>query len=367
MPLDVSKPRPDPDQLLRQVQAEEEYQRRGHLKIFLGYTSGVGKSFRMLDEGRRRHERGEDVVVGAIQQVTSLDVQRILQHMEIIPLKRIGVAEVMDLELILSRHPRVCLVDGLAYDNPPGSRHSSRWQDVEQLLEFGISVIGTVNLGYIEEYREQVASIRGRKARETIPVSFVYKADEIEVVDAPPEHCLERTGHASGGQSATADQQRLSELRETALILAADVVDRQLESYLERHGVQQLWGAQERVLVCITPRFNARKMIESGARNADRFHGELLVVYVNEPDLTPAERQTLDVNLAVALQANAHIELLDGEDPIDTIMDFARAHGVTQIFIGHSSHESWWERVRGGFVDRLIREAEGIDVRVFPN
>ena len=363
---DTDTIRRDPEELLRQVQAEEEYAKRGRLKIFLGYTSGVGKSFRMLDEGRRRHARGEDVVVGAIQPVHSCDVQPLLECMEIIPLKGSHGAEMMDLNLILSRHPQVCLVDGLAYDNPPGSRHSKRWQDVEHLLEAGICVITTVNLQYIEEFRDQVERITGRRATETIPLSFVDKADEIEIVDAPPEHCLERTTDTNPEQAATA-QQKLSELRELALLLAADVVDRQLESYLERHGLQQLWGAQERVLVCMTPRFAATRMIESGRRNADRFHGELFVAYVNEPDLNSAEREILETNLAVARQLNAHIELLDGEDPIDTIMNFARAHGITQIFIGHSSHESWWHRLRGSFVDRLIREAEGIDVRVFPN
>jgi two-component system, OmpR family, sensor histidine kinase KdpD len=258
-------------------------------------------------------------------------------------------------------------VDGLAYDNARGSPHTQRWQDVEQLLDSGISVIATVNLQYIEEYREQVASITGRRAAETIPLAFVNKADEIEVVDAPPEHCLERFGASETGAAATTNQQRLSELREAALILAADVVDRQLESYLERHGLQQLWGAQERILVCVTPRFNARKMIESGRRNADRFHGELIVTYVNEPNLTSAERETLEANLSVARRLGAHIELLDGEDSIRTIMDFARSHGITQIFVGHSSRETWRQHLHGTFVDRLIRKAEGIDVRVFPN
>jgi len=206
MPLGVSKARPDPDLLLRRVQAEEEYERRGRLKIFLGYTSGVGKSFRMLDEGRRRHERGEDVVVGALQPVTSSDVQRVLQHMEIIPMKTLGGSAVMDIDLILSRHPRVCLVDGLAYDNPPGGRHAKRWQDVEELLEAGISAIGTVNLQYIEEYQDQVASITGRRATESIPLSFVNQADEIEVVDAPPEHCLELTSLTSPDDAAMASQ-----------------------------------------------------------------------------------------------------------------------------------------------------------------
>jgi two-component system sensor histidine kinase KdpD len=358
--------RPDPEQLLRQVEAEEEHQRLGRLKIFLGYTSGVGKSFRMLDEGRRRHARGEDVVVGAIQPVVSSDVKQLLESMEVIPLKGREGAQAMDLDLILCRRPEVCLVDGLAYGNPPESRNRKRWQDVEYLLKAGISVITTVNLQYIEELGDKIEKITGRRATETIPLNFVHQADEIEVVDAPPEHCLERTPESSSEEAATR-QSKLSECRELALLLAADVVDRQLETYLEQHGLQQLWGAQERVLVCITPRFDATKMLESGQRNADRFHGELFVAYVNEPDLNPAERATLERNLEMARRLNAHIELLDGGDAIDTLMDFSRKHGITQIFMGHSSHESWWHRLRGSFVDRLIRDAEGIDVRVFPN
>ena len=363
----LSGTRPDPEALLRQVQAAEEYERRGRLKIFLGYASGVGKSFRMLDEGRRRHERGEDVVVGATQAVTSLEVQRLLQNMEIIPQKRADGVEVIDVDLIVNRHPQVCLVDGLAYDNPPSCPRAKRWQDVERLLDAGISVIATVNLQHIEKYREQAEKLTGKRVTETVPWSFVNTANEIEVVDASPEDCLERVSYTSPRDAATATQQQLSELREIALILAADVVDRQLESYLEQNGIRQRWGAQERILVSVSPRRDATKMIESGRRNADRFHGELFVVYVAEPNLTPAERQTLEANLAVARKLNAQIEVLEGEDLIQAIMDFARTHLINQIFIGHGTHQKWQHRLRGSFVDRLIREAEGIDVRVFPH
>jgi two-component system, OmpR family, sensor histidine kinase KdpD len=356
--------RPDPEHLLRQVQAEEEYRRRGRLKIFLGYAPGVGKSFRMLDEGRRRRARGEDVVVGAIQPVAPPAVQEILRQLQVIPLKMGDGVPIIDVDAILRRRPQVCLVDGLAYDNPPASAHAKRWQDVQQLLTAGVSVIGTVNLQFIEELRDDVERITGKEVNDTIPLAFVKMADEIEVVDAPPELCQE--GGFADGQGATA-QQRLSELREMALLLAADVVDHQLERYLERHGIEQLWGAQERVLVCVTPRVNAAAMIESGRRNADRFHGELFVLYVKEPDLTPQDQAALDANLALARKLNAHVNLLDSEEPIQAVIEFARQHGVTQIFIGHSSHEHWWHRFWGSFVDRLIREAEGIDVRVFPN
>jgi two-component system, OmpR family, sensor histidine kinase KdpD len=358
--------RPDPEHLLRQVQADEECCKRGRLKIFLGYAPGVGKSFRMLDEGRRRRARGEDVVVGAIQPNAAPAVKDILRQMEVIPLKTVDGVPMIDVDAILRRHPQVCLVDGLAYDNPPASKHAKRWQDVQQLLASGVSVIGTVNLQFIEELRDRVERITGKEVNDTIPLRFVNMADEIEVVDAPPERCQDGgfMGKADHGASS---QQRLTELREMALLLAADVVDHQLERYLERHGIVQVWGAHERILVCVTPRISAAPMIESGRRNADRFHGELFVVYVNELELTAKDRMALDANLSLARKLNARVHLLDSEEPIQAVMDFARQHGITQIFIGHSSHEHWWHRLRVSFVDRIIREAEGIDVRVFPN
>ncbi|MGH9328015.1 MAG: hypothetical protein ACRD2B_15205 [Terriglobia bacterium] len=358
--------RPDPEQLLRRVQAEEEFLRRGHLKIFLGYASGVGKSFRMLDEGRRRHKRGEDVVVAAIQPVTTYEAQELLKRLEIIPVKVREGVPMMDMDAILRRHPQVCLVDGLAYDNPPSAPHAKRWQDVDQILTSGISVIGTVNLQYIEELRGEVERITGKEVSDTIPLSFVKMADEIEVVDAPAELLLERGGQEVVSDGRTHREQMLSELREIALLLAADVVDHQRESYLQRQGVAPLFGAHERILVCVTPRASAGPMIESGRRNADRFHSDLLVVYVNEPDLKPKERGTLEANLSLARKIGAQIHVLESEEPMHAVMDYARQHGVTQIFIGHSTHESWWHRLWGGFVDRLIREAQDMDVRVFP-
>ena len=351
-----------PEELLEQVQAEEAYERRGRLKVFLGYASGVGKSFRMVDEGRRRHERGQDVVVGAIQPKTSPDVEAVLTKLEVIPLKMIDGVPVMDVPAILKRKAGVCLVDGLAYDNPPGSRNPSRWQDVEELLEAGISVISSVNVQYIDELRERVEKITGKHVTQTVPRVFLDSADEIVVVDAPPEMCITR------GQEGEASQaEKLSELREIALLLAADVVDRQLEVYLKRNGIVQTFGAQERILVCITPRANAAAMIQSGRRNADRFHGDLTVAYVSQPELSADDEAALERNLALARAAGAHIEMLDGEDPVDTILKFAREHGVTQLFVGHSAHEKWWQRFTGTPLDRLIRGADDIDLRVFPH
>ncbi len=359
--------RPTPEQLLRQVQAEENYAQCGRLKVFLGYASGVGKSFRMLDEGRRRHERGQDVVVGAVQPEISPQLESLLAQLEVVPLKVFRGIPVMDMEAILRRHPQVCLVDGLAYDHPPGSRNAHRWQDVEQLLAAGISVITTINLQYVEERRAEVESIRGKRVNVTVPEAFLRKADEIVVVDAPPEFCLVRNNGAGDHAAANDQQQKLSHLREIALLLAADVVDDQLESYLKQTGATQSWGTQERILVCITPKANATPMIERARRIRDRFHGELFVVYVNHHHLNPEDQMALEHNLALARGVNAQITLLDGEDPVTAIVDFARKNGITQMFIGHSLSGDWRARFTRTTVDRLIRQADGIDVKLFPH
>jgi two-component system, OmpR family, sensor histidine kinase KdpD len=354
-----------PEELLQQVQAEEDYERRGRLKVFLGYASGVGKSYRMLDEGRRRKERGQDVVVGAIQPKTTPETQAVLSKLEVIPLRQVDGAYVMDTDAILKRHPSVCLVDGLAYDNPPGFANASRWQDVNELLEAGISVITSINIQYIDDLRERVQRITGKNVTQTVPRSFLNSADEIVVVDAPPEMCIAKDGQSGNGGSGP--EQKLSELREIALLLAADVVDKQLEAYLHRNGLPQTFGAQERILVCITPRANAAPMIASGKRNSDRFHGDLTVAYVRQAEISANDQEALERNLAIARAAQARIEILDGQDPIETLLKFAHEHGVTQIFVGHSTREQWWERFTGTPLDRLIRGANDIDVRVFPH
>jgi two-component system sensor histidine kinase KdpD len=159
---------------------------------------------------------------------------------------------------------------------------------------------------------------------------------------------------------------QLSELREIALLFAADVVDHQLEAYLKQNGVAASFGTQERILVCITPRTTAKAMIESGRRNAERFHGELIAAHVRQGHMSEEARAALDRNLEMARQAGAQIEILEGDDPIEAILEFAHERGVTQVFVGHGLEAKWWHRWTGGPVGRLIRGAQGIDVRVFP-
>lgn len=360
--------RPTPEELLRQVEAEERGARRGRLKIFLGYASGVGKSFRMFDEGRRRKLRGQDVVVAGTQPSAPPEVEELLRSLEVIPPRTDLGGSAIDIPAVLRRHPEVCLIDGLAYENPAGSSNAQRWQDVEELLNAGISVVTSINLQYIREKQTQVERIRGKAVKDSVPEAFIRTADEIELVDAAPEYCVT---HSNDGRESVIDSshiaRQLSELREIALVLAADVVDHQLEDYLHAHGISQLYGTHERILVCVTPRSNAALMIRRGRRQADRFHGQLFVVYVQQDDLSPADQTVLDENLAAAREASAHVEILHAEDAIGAILRFAQQHGITQIFVGHSRRRrGLLGRWRANPVERLIAEARGIDVRIFP-
>jgi two-component system sensor histidine kinase KdpD len=282
------------------------------------------------------------VVVGAIQRQVPPEVATLLQKLEVVPLKDTAI----DVEALLRRHPAVCFIDGLAYNNPPGARNSTRWEDVRDLVATGIKVITSINIQYVAELREQVEAITGKHVTETVPIEFIKSADEIEIVDA---------------------EQGNARLRELALVLAADVVDHQLTDYLDRHGIQQHFGAQERILVCITPRANVREMIAAARTIADRFHGELVAAYVNQPSISPPEKASLDEKLALAQAAGARVEILDGDNPADAILQFARNAGITQLFIGHSERSGIGARIWGNPVDKLIRGSHGMDVRIFPH
>jgi two-component system sensor histidine kinase KdpD len=354
-----------PEEFLREVQAEEAAAAQGRLKIFLGYASGVGKSHRMLAEACRRRERGQDVVVGAIQRNVPPDVEVLLKKLEVIPLKSTGQGTMIDMDSLLRRRPKTCIIDGLAYDNPPEARNRSRWQDVQQLLDAGIYVIASVNIQYIAELSEQVAAITGKSVRETVPVAFIESASEIEIVDTPAEEPIER----SGGEQIDASKraQQLSRLRELALVLAADVVDHQLIAYLERYGMRQQFRTQERILVCITPRANIQEMLETALTIAGKFHAELIAAYVNQPNLSDADREALEQRLMIARGAGAHIEVLEGDDPVEAIVHFAGERGITQIFVGHSQRSDLKTRLFGSPINKLIQSSRGMDVRIFPH
>jgi len=323
---------------------------RGRLKVFLGYAPGVGKSFRMFDEARRRKERGQDVVVGAVQPQVQPEIKPLLDVLEIIPTIDVEGVPVIDVEAILRRHPQVCVIDGLAYDSSWG-RHAHRWQDVDELLAAGISVGASVNLQHIDDQREAVEQLTGQAVKETIPRRFLDTADEIVVVDAPADDNVPE----------------LSQLRQMALVLSADVIDVGLKRYLQAHEIESSFHTQERFLVCLTPRANATRMIASARQSAARFHCDVVAVTVQQPNLSDAEQKDMQENLARARGAGVRVDVLEGNDPVESIVQYARSHGVTQIFVGHSMKKDWRTRLYGSPVSRLIRAAEGMDIRVFPH
>ncbi|MBZ5494494.1 MAG: hypothetical protein LAO76_26520 [Acidobacteriia bacterium] len=272
----MNQRRKTPEEILREVEAGVE---KGYLKIFLGYASGVGKTFRMLDEARRRCARGQDVVLAATQPQMPREAEPLVQQLEVVPLKEMGQGAVIDIEALIQRHPEVCLIDGLAYDNPPGARNKTRWEDVRDLVQAGIKVVASVNIQYIAELQQQVETITGKHVTQTVPIAFIRSANEIEIVDAPALEALARTPDEQAGLERR--QRQLLKLREMALVLAADVVDHQLTSYLESHGIKQQYGTQERILVCITADSNAEEMLETARLIALRFYAELVVVNVD--------------------------------------------------------------------------------------
>ena len=350
--------RPDPSELLRRVQADEKRESRGRLKVFLGYAPRVGKSLRMFDEGRRRKVRGQDVVVAALQLPVSSEIQTVIDRLETVPQSDGGA---IDLVGLFRRHPQVVLIDGLAQSNPPGSRNPQRWQDVRDLLDNGIGVITALNIQHIHEKQDEVERITGKRATHSIPQDFLHQADEIEVVDAPAEALL-----AGAAAANMPNPRQLLELRELALLLAADIIDRQLQEYLDEHGVAQRWGAQERILVCLTPRSSALDMLYSGRRNATRFHGVLLAAYVEQGELNTPDRNRLNSNMDLARQMGAEIHCLHGQDFVTAILGFAREQRITQLFIGHSMRQGRKSLWRGP-IDRLIDAADEFDVRIFPH
>jgi two-component system sensor histidine kinase KdpD len=356
-----------PDELLAEIELEERRKQRGKLKVFLGYASGVGKSFQMLDEGRRRYQRGEDVVACALQPDYPPDVQAIIDHLEVIPTIVSSCGEAIDVPHVLNRRPEVVLIDGLAYDNPPECKNPHRWQDAEQLLNAGISVLTTINIQYLENLQEEIERITGKRALYIIPWEFVHKsADEITVVDAPSEESV--LGGIDDTSARLAEKHRLSRLRELALLVAASVVDRQLESYLRSQGTEQTWGVQERILVCVTAESDATEMLESARRNADRFQGEFYVLYFKDAPLSDEKQDSLEKNLQHARELGATVQTSMDSDVVTAILDFAAQRGITQIFVGRTTTPpDFWTRLRGSLAVRLIRAAEGIDVIVYPH
>jgi two-component system sensor histidine kinase KdpD len=351
--------------------------RRGTLRIYLGAAPGVGKTFAMLNEGRRRKERGTDVVVGYVEPHGRARTAEQIGDLEVVARQRIEYRgaefEEMDVDAILARRPEVALVDELAHTNVPGSRNEKRWQDVNELLDAGITVVSTVNIQHLESINDVVERITGIRQRETIPDEAVRAAEQIELVDMTPEALRRRMAHGNiyapeKIDAALANYFRagnLTALRELALLWVADQVDEALESYRQRHGITEPWETRERVVVAVTGAPGSDGLIRRAARIAQRSHGELLGVHVrSDAGLTGPPSELIDQRRSLLEDLGGVYREVTGSDIAGALIDVARAENATQLVLGATRRSRWQELVQGSVVNRVIRLAGPIDVHV---
>jgi two-component system sensor histidine kinase KdpD len=371
--------RPNPDELLAHVQAEERQQTRGKLRIFLGYAAGVGKTFAMLEAAHQRKGEGVDVVVGYIETHKRAETEALVAGLEVIPRKRVEYRGTplpeMDVDAALARRPQLTLVDEFAHTNAPGSRHPKRYQDVDELLAAGLDVYTTLNIQHLESLNDVVAQITGVVVRETIPDSVIDEAAEIKLVDLPPEELLQRLQEGKvyvPEQAARAiekffRQGNLTALREMTLRRAAERVDDQMRAYMETRAIPGPWAAGERLLVCVSPSPLSERLVRSARRLADELKAEWCAMYVETTDyarLSPAQRDQVARTLQLAEELGAKTVTLPGHAVAETTLQYARAHNITKIIVGKPPRSRWEEWLRDSVVDQLIHASGPIDVYV---
>jgi two-component system, OmpR family, sensor histidine kinase KdpD len=353
----------------------------GRFRIYLGAAAGVGKTYAMLSEGRRRSGRGTDVVVGFVEGHGRPLTERLLDGLEAVPRKvveyRGSRLEEMDTEAVLARRPKVALIDELAHTNVPGSgAHDKRWQDVMDILAAGIEVITTVNIQHLESMADEVERMTGVPVRERVPDRVVRSADQIELVDSSPEQLRRRMTHGNiyppervpHALSNFFRADNLTALRELALRFLADETDDELLAHQRRPESARAWETAERIMVAVTAAPGTDSLLRRAARIAARVKGELDVVHVTsgEPGES-AQRRSLDRLRGLTSDLGARWHEIHDDDPVQAIIGFARQRQITQIVIGASTRSRWRQLAGGGSnVGRIIRAAGeiGIDVHV---
>ena len=366
--------RPDPDALL----AATARPGRGRLKVFLGMSPGVGKTYGMLRAARRRKAEGGDVVVGVVETHGRRDTQALLRDLEVMARKPIAYKDhtllEFDLDAALARKPALLLVDEYAHSNAPGSRHPKRWQDVEELLAAGIDVWTTLNVQHLESLVDVVWKITGVRQRETVPDGALSRADEIELIDITPADLRERMaeGKVYLGETAkvAADRffkiENLTALRELALRRAAQTVDDQLIGAMRRAGVEGPWAAGERILVLVGPDAMAGALVRAGRRLSDiMMDAPWTVAHLDRPNVSPpspAAAQRLRDALKLAEQLGGATVTLTGDDLVESVLDYARRNNLTQIVVGKGQRQKLpWRR---SLISALLEETSGAAVHV---
>lgn len=355
--------------------ATSEGEMRGRLKIFLGFAAGVGKTFKMLEEANRRSERGQDVVIGYVETHRRQGTEEQLGRLEMVPRKQIeyrgATLEEMDTEAILRRRPRIALVDELAHTNSPGSKREKRWQDVEALLDAGITVLSTVNVQHLESLNDTVFDITGIRVRETVPDRILREADEVTIVDITPRALVNRLKRGDIYQPDKVEQAldnffrvgNLTALREISLREVAREVDDDVTAYRREKRIEQHWATGDRIMVCLSPTHESLRLLRRGWRIAQRLQAALVAVYVATHPPNKREESILRSDFALAERLGIPVVTLNG--PVSNeLIRYAKEHEITQVVIGHSSRSRWQELYRGSIVNRLVRELRTIDILI---
>ncbi|MCE1205393.1 MAG: sensor histidine kinase KdpD [Holophagaceae bacterium] len=372
--------RPAPDPLLRRVQEEETRARRAKLKVFFGAAPGVGKTYAMLSEARERRSEGVDVVIGVVETHGRSETEALAEGLEALPRRDLAYAgrflPEFNLDAALQRRPALVLMDELAHSNVMGSRHAKRWQDVMELLDAGIDVYTTLNVQHLESLKDVVAQITGVIVRENVPDTVLERADEVELVDLPPDDLLVRLKE---GKVYLPDQARhaqehffrkgnLLALRELALRHTAESVDAQMRRYMASEGIRKTWAAGERLLVCVGPGELSERLVRGTRRMAGALGAPWLALYVESRQhlrFTDEDRARLEANLRLAEKLGGETAVIEGAGAlVEDILAFAKDRNITKIVVGKPSRPRWLELLMGSTVDDLIRHSGDIDVYV---
>ena len=363
-----------PEQWLEEAAPQKK---QGIFKLFLGYAPGVGKTYNMLSEGIRRKSRGEDVVVGLVENHGRKGVSELASKLEAVPRRKLdykgAVFEEMDVDAIIARNPQVVLADELAHTNVEGSKHDKRYEDVMDLLEAQIDVLSTMNVQHIESLVPTVQSITGIRVRETVPDWVMQRVTEIVLADLTPEalqtrmrrgdiYPLERADRALGNFFRPGN---LFALRELALQQVARAVDRSLESYMAKEGDGRSVGVRERIAVCISSSPAAQYLIARAGRMSQRIDAELFVIYVDiGVDDDPNDKRSLAQNIQFAENLGAKVVRTSGKGVAEEVAKVVREKHITQVVFGRSAQTGWRRYLYLSVIHKFLRDAPPVDVHI---
>jgi two-component system, OmpR family, sensor histidine kinase KdpD len=376
--------RPTPEQMLARLKAEAKRDGtaapRGRLRLFFGYAAGIGKTYAMLQSAQAAKKEGKDIVVGYVEPHGRPETEALLAGLECLPTLTVtyrgATLHDFDLDAALSRRPEIILVDELAHTNAPGLRHAKRWQDVEELLAARIDVYSTVNVQHVESLNDIVAEISGVVVRETVPDEVFERADDVTLIDLPPDELLERLRQGKvyiPEQAAYALEKffrkdNLVALREIALRRTADRIHEDVETARRGVAAKIPWPTNERLLVCVGPSPTSAKVVRAAKRLADRLDAPWVAVHVQTARaarMNEADRQRLHHHLRLAESLGAEIVQISGADVVDELIQYAADRNVTKIVVGKADEPPRrWFPGRLSLVERLVRDSGCIDVFV---